>query len=127
MESPAARLERVLIGIALPATFLTALALAEGRIEVAGCTGSACASTSQYALALPVVVILCLTGLLILRISREREFGEAPLDRWFSREPEPVMRNRLEEERFDSDDEGLSSRWAELEKKNLENRFGEEE
>ncbi len=127
MESPAARLERVLIGIALPASFLTALALAEGRIELTGCTGSACASTSQYALALPAVVILCLVGILILRLSKSKDFGEAPLDRWFSREPEPVMRNRLEEERFEAGDEGLSSRWAELEKKNLEKRFGEEE
>lgn len=127
MEPPAARLERVLIGIALPASFLTALALAEGRIELIGCTGSACASTSQYALALPAVVVLCLVGILVLRLSNSKDFGEAPLDRWFSREPESVMRHRLEEERFESDDEGLSSRWAELEKRNLEKRYGEEE
>ncbi len=127
MESPAARLERVLIGIALPATFLTALALAEGRIELIGCTGSACASTSQYALALPAIVILSLLGLLILRLAKSKEYGEARLDRWFSREPEPVMRARLEEERFESGDEGLSSRWAQLEKKDLEQRYGEEE
>lgn len=127
MESPAARLDRVLIGIALPATFLTALALGEGRLELIGCTGDACASASEYALALPAVVLICLIGLIILRISREREFGSAPLDRWFSREPEHIMRDRLEEERFESGDEGLSSRWAQLEKKNLEKRYGEEE
>ena len=37
------------------------------------------------------------------------------------------MRERLEEERFDADDEGMSSLWAQLEKKNLEDRYGEEE
>ncbi len=42
MDSPAARLQRVLIGIAIPAAFLTALALAEGRIELIGCEGDAC-------------------------------------------------------------------------------------
>ena len=127
MESPAARLERVLIGIAIPAAFLSALALSEGRIEVLGCTGTSCASINDAALVLPIVVIICLAGLLILRISRGREHGEAPLDRWFSREPESMMRERLEEERFDADDEGMSSRWAELEKKKLEERYGEEE
>ena len=127
MESPAARLERVLIGIAIPAAFLSALALSEGRIEVLGCTSTSCASINDAAIALPIVVLICLAGLLILRISRGREHGEAPLDRWFSREPESVMRERLEEERFDADDEGMSSRWAQLEKKNLEDRYGEEE
>ena len=42
MDSPAARLQRVLIGIVIPAAFLTALALAEGRIELIGCDGDAC-------------------------------------------------------------------------------------
>ena len=127
MDSPAARLERVLIGITIPVAFLTGLALAEGRIELIGCEGSACHSTSEIALVLPAIVLLCLIGLGIMRFTANREYGEGTLDRWFSREPEPIMRERLEEERFESGDEGLSSRWAELEKKKLEEQYGEEE
>ena len=127
MDSPAARLQRVLIGIAIPAAFLTALALAEGRIELIGCEGDTCHSTSEIALALPAIVLLCFIGLAILRFSANRDFGDGALDRWFSREPESVMRERLEEERFEASDEGLGSRWAELEKKNLEEQYGEEE
>ena len=127
MDSPADRLRRVLIGITIPAAFLTALALAEGRIELIGCEGDACNSTSEIALALPTIVLLCLIGLAILRFSDNRDYGDGVLDRWFSRENESVMRKRLEEERFEASDEGLGSRWAELEKKNLEEQYGEEE
>ena len=127
MDSPAARLQRVLIGIAIPAAFLTALALAEGRIELIGCEGDACHSTSEVALLLPGIVLLCLVGLGILRFSANRNYGDGVLDRWFSRESESVMRDRLEKERFEASDEGLGSRWAELEKKNLENQYAEEE
>ena len=127
MDSPAARLQRVLIGIAIPAAFLTALALAEGRIELIGCEGDACHSTSEVALLLPGIVLLCLVGLGILRFSANRNYGDGVLDRWFSRESESVMRDRLEEERFEASDEGLGSRWAELEEKNLEDQYAEEE
>ena len=127
MDSPAARLQRVLIGIAIPAAFLTALALAEGRIELIGCEGEACHSTSEVALVLPGIVLLCLVGLGVLRFSANRNYGAGILDRWFSRESESVMRDRLEEERFEASDEGLGSRWAELEKKNLEDQYAEEE
>ncbi len=127
MDSPAARLQRVLIGIAIPAAFLTALALAEGRIELIGCEGDACHSTSEVALLLPGIVLLCLVGLGILRFSANRNYGDGVLDRWFSRESESIMRDRLEEERFEASDEGLGSRWAELEKKNLEDQYAEEE
>lgn len=127
MDSPAARLQRVLIGIAIPAAFLTALALAEGRIEFIGCEGDACHSTSEVALLLPGIVLLCLVGLGILRFSANRNYGDGVLDRWFSRESESIMRDRLEEERFEASDEGLGSRWAELEKKNLEDQYAEEE
>ena len=127
MDSPAARLQRVLIGIAIPAAFLTALALAEGRIELIGCEGDACHSTSEVALLLPGIVLLCLVGLGILRFSANRNYGDGVLDRWFSRESESIMRDRLEEERFEASDEGLGSRWTELEKKNLEDQYAEEE
>ena len=127
MDSPAARLQRVLIGIAIPAAFLTALALAEGRIELIGCEGDACHSTSEVALLLPGIVLLCSVGLGILRFSANRNYGDGVLDRWFSRESESIMRDRLEEERFEASDEGLGSRWAELEKKNLEDQYAEEE
>lgn len=127
MDSPAARLQRVLIGIAIPAAFLTALALAEGRIELIGCEGDACHSTSEVALLLPGIVLLCLIGLGVLRFSANRNYGDGVLDRWFSRESESIMRDRLEEERFEASDEGLGSRWAELEKKNLEDQYAEEE
>ncbi len=127
MDSPAARLQRVLIGIVIPAAFLTALALAEGRIELIGCEGDACHSTSEVALVLPGIVLLCLIGLGILRFSAKRNYGDGALDRWFSRESESVMRDRLEKERFEASDEGLGSRWAELEKKNLEDQYAEEE
>ena len=127
MDSPAARLQRVLIGIAIPAAFLTALALAEGRIELIGCEGDACHSTSEVALALPGIVLLCLIGLGVLRFSANRNYGDGVLDRWFSRESESIMRDRLEEERFEASDEGLGSRWAELEKNNLEDQYAEEE
>ena len=127
MDSPAARLQRVLIGIAIPAAFLTALALAEGRIELIGCEGDACHSTSEVALLLPGIVLLCFVGLGVLRFSANRNYGDGVLDRWFSRESESIMRDRLEEERFEASDEGLGSRWAELEKKNLEDQYAEEE
>jgi len=127
MDSPAARLQRVLIGIAIPAAFLTALALAEGRIELIGCEGDACHSTSEIAMVLPGIVLLCFIGLGILQLSANQDYGDGVLDRWFSRESESVMRDRLEEERFEASDEGLGSRWAELEKKNLEEQYGEEE
>ena len=127
MDSPAARLQRVLIGIAIPAAFLTALALAEGRIELIGCEGDACHSTSEVALLLPGIVLLCFVCLGVLRFSANRNYGDGVLDRWFSRESESIMRDRLEEERFEASDEGLGSRWAELEKKNLEDQYAEEE
>ncbi|MBR49982.1 MAG: hypothetical protein CMA83_00175 [Euryarchaeota archaeon] len=117
----------MLIGIAIPAAFLTALALAEGRIELIGCEGDACHSTSEIAMVLPGIVLLCLIGLGILRLSANQDYGDGVLDRWFSRESESVMRDRLEEERFEASDEGLGSRWAELEKKNLEEQYAEEE
>ena len=127
MDTPAERLSRVLVGITIPLLFLTALALAEGRIELFECTGDACSSSSDKALILPFICIICMVGVIVLRISRDREYGDGPLDRWFSREPEKVMRERLENERFDSNDEGLGGRWAELEKKSLEARYDEEE
>ena len=127
MDSPAARLERVLIGIAIPMAFLTALAIAEGRIELFGCEGDSCADVDEISLALPGLVILCLVGVVLLRVSKNRNFGDGLLDRWFSREPESVMRERLEEERFEASDESMGSRWAELEKKDLEDRYSEEE
>ncbi len=127
MDAPAERLSRVLVGITIPLLFLTALALSEGRIELIECTGDACSSSSDWALILPIFSIICIIGLIILRVSRGREHGDAPLDRWFSREPEKIMRQRLEDERFDSSDDRLGDRWAELEKKSLEDRYNEEE
>lgn len=127
MEAPAARLERVLIGVTITILFLTALALREGRFEILGCEGDVCASASDRALIIPAIAILCLVVLIILKISKNKSHGDAPLDRWFSREEESVMRERLEVERFESADEGLGGRWAELERKGLEERYGEEE
>jgi hypothetical protein len=104
--------------------FLTALAIAEGQIEIVGCSEGECMNQS---LIIPIVAILCITILMVMRMTRDRSFGNAPLDRWFSREPEQIMRERLEKERFESADEGLGGRWAELERKGLEERYGEEE
>ena len=75
MDSPAARLERVLIGIAIPMAFLTALAIAEGRIELFGCDEDSCAGVDEISLALPGIVILCLVGVVLLRTSKNRNFG----------------------------------------------------
>lgn len=124
MDTPAARLERVLIGVSVPLLFLTALAIAEGQIEILGCSEGGCMNQS---LIIPIVAILCIATLVVMRMTRDRSFGNAPLDRWFSREPEEIMRDRLEQERFEATDEGLGGKWAELERKGLEQRYGEEE
>ena len=127
MDTPAARLERVLVGVTVTILFLTALALGEGRFEILGCAGDVCASASERTLVIPAIALLCLTILLILKLSKDKTHGDALLDRWLSREEEVVMRKRLELERFESADEGLGGRWAELERKGLEKRYGEEE
>ena len=124
MDSPASRVERVLIGLAVPLYLLTALAIADGRIVILSETD---VNKDSMAYVFPALALLATLLYAYIQRTRDRPHGDSPLDRWFSRESEDEMRERLRQEQTDADVSSMGSAWAVREKEHLERALGEEE
>ncbi len=124
MDSPASRVERVLIGLAVPLYLLTALAIADGRIVILSETD---VNEDSMAYVFPALALLATLLYAYIQRTRDRPHGDSPLDRWFSRESEDEMRERLRQEQVDADVSSMGSAWAVREKEHLERALGEEE
>ena len=124
MDSAASRVERVLIGFAVPLYLLTALSIAEGRIVLLSDS-----SPNEDSLGLVFGSLAVLSTLLYayIRYLGSRPHGSSPLDKVFSRESEDEMLVRLREEQQEADVSSMGSAWAEMEKDHLERTLGEEE
>ena len=124
MDSPASRVERVLIGLAVPLYLLTALAIADGRIVILSETD---VNKDYMAYVFPALALLATLLYAYIQRTRDRPHGDSPLDRWFSRESEDEMRERLRQEQTDTAVSSMGSAWAVREKEHLERALGEEE
>ena len=124
VDSPASRVERVLIGLAVPLYLLTALAIADGRIVILSETD---VNEDSMAYMFPALALLATLLYAYIQRTRGRPHGDSPLDRWFSRESEDEMRERLRQEQADADVSSMGSAWAVREKEHLERALGEEE
>ena len=124
VDSPASRVERVLIGLAVPLYLLTALAIADGRIVILSETD---VNEDSMAYVFPALALLATLLYAYIQKTRDRPHGDSPLDRWFSRESEDEMRERLRQEQADADVSSMGSAWAVREKEHLERALGEEE
>jgi len=124
VDSPASRVERVLIGLAVPLYLLTALAIADGRIVILSETD---VNEDSVAYVFPALALLATLLYAYIQRMGSRPHGGSPLDRWFSRESEDEMRERLKQEQADADVSSMGSAWAVREKEHLERALGEEE
>ncbi len=124
VDSPASRVERVLIGLAVPLYLLTALAIADGRIVILSETD---VNEDPMAYVFPALALLATLLYAYIQRTRDWPHGDSPLDRWFSRESEDEMRERLRQEQTDADVSSMGSAWAVREKEHLERALGEEE
>lgn len=127
MDSPANRVQRVLIGIIVAFLLMTALAVSEGLIQILGCEKSICLEPNNYALIFPIISIISVLLLAMMYFSRDKEHEEAVLDGWISREKEDDMRARLKQEQLEASGDSMGSGWSEMEKKHLETGLNEEE
>lgn len=123
MESPATRLERVLLGVLIALVFLTSISMSDGMIVI---FDEDFTMKDNRALVFPVLSILIGAFLLSLRNAAGREHGEFFLDSWISREREEEMIPRLKKEQEDAGVEKMGGAWAELEKEHLEKGLEEE-
>lgn len=126
MDSPANRVQRILVGMILSFLLMTALAISEGLIQIFGCVGSECQEESSYAFIFPIILLLSITLYLLLHFSKGKEHEKGILDRWISREEEDVMRSRLKQEQLDASGDNMGSGWSEMEKRHLETKLEEE-
>jgi len=124
MDSAASRVERVLIGFAIPLYLLTALSFAEGRIALLSDSGP---NEDSWAMLFGSLAVLSTLLYVYLRNLGSKPHGSSPLDRVFSRESEEEMLARLREEQQEADVSSMGSTWAEMEKEHLERTLGEEE
>ena len=124
VDSPASRVERVLIGLAVPLYLLTALAIADGRIVI---LSDADVNEDSVAYVFPALALLATLLYAYIKRMGGRPHGDSPLDRWFSRESEDEMRERLRREQAEADVSSMGSAWAVREKEHLERALGEEE
>ena len=95
MDSPANRVQRILIGVILSFLLMTALAISEGLIQILGCDGSECLEQNNYAFIFPIILLISIVLYLLLHFSKGKEHEKGILDRWISREEEDIMRARL--------------------------------
>ena len=126
MDSPANRVQRILIGVILSFSLMTALAISEGLIQILGCEGSECVEKDNFTLIFPIILSLSITLYLLLHFSKGKEHEKGILDRWISREEEDEMRARLKQEQLDASGDNMGSGWSEMEKKHLEIKLEEE-
>ncbi len=125
MESPGGRLGRLLVGVSLSLFLISALAMLDGRLISSGVEVDA---SMDDPLALIVVVLAIVTAAfaLLLSLAKDWPHDSLPLDKWFSREEEGVMRLRLEEELEEASIANLGTGWARMEMEHLESKHGEE-
>ena len=126
MDSPANRVQRILVGMILSFLLMTALAISEGLIRIFRCVGSECQEENSYAFIFPIILLLSITLYLLLHFSKGKEHEKGILDRWISREEEDVMRSRLKQEQLDASGDNMGSGWSEMEKRHLETKLEEE-
>ena len=124
MDSAASRVERVLIGFAVPLYLLTALSIAEGRIVL---LSDSSPNENSWALVFGSLAVLSTLLYAYIRYLGSRPHGSSPLDKVFSRETEEEMLVRLREEQREADVSSMGSAWAEMEKDHLERTLDEEE
>ena len=124
MDSAASRVERVLIGFAVPLYLLTALSIAEGRIVL---LSDSSPNENSWALVFGSLADLSTLLYAYIRYLGSRPHGSSPLDKVFSRESEEEMLVRLREEQREADVSSMGSAWAEMEKDHLERTLDEEE
>ena len=124
MDSAASRVERVLIGFAVPLYLLTALAFAEGRISLLSDSGP---DEDSFGMLFGSLAILSTLLYAYIRNLGSKPHGSSPLDKVFSRESEEEMLARLREEQREADVSSMGSTWAEMEKEHLERTLEEEE
>ena len=124
MDSAASRVERVLIGFAIPLYLLTALSFAEGRIALLSDSGP---NEDSWAMVFGSLAVLSTLLYVYIRSLGSKPHGSSPLDGVFSRESEEEMLARLREEQQEADVASMGSAWAEMEKDHLEKTLGEEE
>jgi|TARA_B110000967_G_scaffold55959_1_gene57420 hypothetical protein len=118
MGSPARRLERVLLGVIIPSVFLISIAFIDNDFLVKQCENGIC---NNYIIS---IVLIFLTGLLCLVLLVLKYSNK--LDKWFSKELDIEMRERLNTEYHESDVANLGSSWAKMEIEHLESKHGEE-
>ena len=109
MDSPANRVQRILIGVILSFSLMTALAISEGLIRILGCEGSECVEKDNFTLIFPIILFLSITLYLLLHFSKGKEHEKGILDRWISREEEDEMRARLKQEQLDASGDNMGS------------------
>ena len=124
MDSAASRVERVLIGFAIPLYLLTALSFAEGRIALLSDSGP---NEDSWAMVFGSLAVLSTLLYVYIRSLGSKLHGSSPLDGVFSRESEEEMLARLREEQQEADVSSMGSTWAEMEKEHLERTLSEEE
>ncbi len=127
MDSPANRIQRVLIGVTASFTLMTALAISEGLIKVLDCDKNICIEQNNYVLIFPFITFIGAFLLIIMHYSKEKEHENAFLDKWISRENEDDMRIRLTKEQEEASGDSMGSGWSKMEKKHLEKNLDEEE
>ena len=124
MDSAASRVERVLIGFAIPLYLLTALSFAEGRIALLSDSGP---NEDSWAMVFGSLAVLSTLLYVYIRSLGSKPHGSSLLDGVFSRESEEEMLARLREEQQEADVSSMGSTWAEMEKEHLERTLSEEE
>ncbi len=127
MDSPANRVQRILIGIVTAFILMTALAISEGLIQVLGCEKELCLEQNNYALLFPIIALIGILLIILMYFSRNKEHEGVFLDKWISREKEEDMRSRLKQEQLEASGDSMGSGWSEMEKKHLESKLDEEE
>ena len=126
MDSPANRIQRILIGVILSFALMTALAISEGLIRILGCEGNECVEKDNFTLIFPIILFLSITLYLLLHFSKGKEHEKGILDRWISREEEEEMRTRLKQEQLDASGDNMGSGWKKKKKRHLEIKLEEE-
>ena len=125
MDSPANRVQRILVGVILSFSLMTALAISEGLIRILGCE-EVCVEENNIAFVFPIILIISIVLYLLIHFSKNKEYEKGFLDKWISRENENEMRTRLKKEQLDASGDNMGSGWSEMEKKHLESKIEEE-
>ena len=125
MDSPANRVQRILVGVILSFSLMTALAISEGLIRILGCE-EVCVEENNIAFVFPIILIISIVLYLLIHFSKNKEYEKGFLDKWISRENENEMRTRLKKEQLDASGDNMGSGWSKMEKKHLETKLEEE-